>query len=58
MVTPDLATQKDIARQIQMLVWRDVPFIPLGLFFPLTAFKKTLDGVQKGQPQFFNVHRA
>ena len=54
----DVAAQKDIARQIQLLVWRDVPFIPLGEYFPLTAFQKDLAGVQKGLPQFFNVRRT
>ena len=55
--TADIAVQKDIARQIQLAVWRDAPFIPLGGYFPLTAFRKDLTGVQKGLPQFFNVRR-
>jgi peptide/nickel transport system substrate-binding protein len=54
----DVAAQQEIARRIQLLVWRDVPFIPLGEYFPLTAFRKGLSGVQKGLPQFFNVSRT
>ena len=29
---PDLAARRRIARDIQLLVWRDVPYIPLGSY--------------------------
>ena len=54
----DLAAQRDIARQIQMLVWRDAPYIPLGSSYPLTAFDRRLTGIERGQAPFFNVRRA
>lgn len=54
---PDLATRQAIARQIQLLVWRDVPYIPLGNFSPLTAFRG-LTGVLRGGATFFNVKRV
>ena len=53
----DLAGRQAIARQIQMLVWRDVPYIPLGSTYPLTAFRG-LSGIERGQAPFFNVRRA
>jgi hypothetical protein len=40
-----------------MLVWRDVPYIPLGNYSPLTAFRG-LSGVLRGGATFFNVKRA
>lgn len=55
--TPDLATRQAIARQIQLLVWRDVPYIPLGNYSPLTAFRG-LTGVLRGGATFSNVQRT
>ncbi len=55
---PDLASRKAIAREIQLLVWRDVPYIPLGSYYPLTAFRRSLQGVMRGGATFFNVRRV
>jgi peptide/nickel transport system substrate-binding protein len=55
---PDLARRRAIARDIQMLVWRDVPYIPLGSYYPLTAFRSDITGVMKGGATFFNVKRS
>ena len=55
---PDLAKRQAIAREIQMLVWRDVPYLPLGSYAPLTAFRGELSGVLKGGATFFNVKRG
>lgn len=55
---PDLAGQREVARQIQTLVWRDAPYIPLGSSYPVTAFEKRLSGIERGQAPFFNVRRA
>ena len=55
---PDLASRQAVARDIQRLVWRDAPYIPLGSYFPLTAFKRDLHGVQRGGASFFNVSRG
>ncbi len=55
---PDEAGRREVARQIQSLVWRDVPFIPLGTAYPLTAFNKRLTGIEHGQTPFFNVRRS
>ena len=55
---PDLATSKAIAREIQLLVWRDAPYIPLGSFYPLTAFKRTISGVSRAGAGFVNVQRG
>lgn len=55
---PNLEQRQAIARDIQMLVWRDVPYIPLGNYSPLTAFRSELSGVIKGGATFFNVKRG
>jgi peptide/nickel transport system substrate-binding protein len=54
----DLAGRQAIARDIQLLVWRDVPYIPLGSYYPLTAFRRGLEGVMRGGATFFNVRRT
>lgn len=55
---PNLEQRQAIAREIQLLVWRDVPYIPLGNYSPLTAFRSELSGVLKGGATFFNVKRG
>lgn len=56
--TSDLETRRAIARQIQLLVWRDVPYIPLGSAYALTAFDRRLTGVERGGALPINVRRA
>ena len=55
---PDLASRQRLAREIQLLVWRDVPYIPLGSYYPLTAFRRDLKGIMRGGAAFFNVERV
>jgi peptide/nickel transport system substrate-binding protein len=57
-VAPDLAAQREIARQIQLLVWRDAPYIPLGSYYTLAAYDRRLVGVSRASPFFFNVRRG
>jgi peptide/nickel transport system substrate-binding protein len=54
----DAAAQKRIAAEIQAQAFVDVPFLPLGQFFQPTTYSKTLEGVLKGMPLFWNVRRA
>jgi peptide/nickel transport system substrate-binding protein len=56
---PDLAAQQQIARQIQLLVWQDVPFIPIGQWFQPIARRSNLTGLLRGtMPIFWNVRRS
>lgn len=56
---PDLPAQKTIARAIQMQVWQDVPYIPLGQFYQATAYRTTLSGIIAGGfPIFWNVKKG
>lgn len=47
--------RKQACRDLQLQAFRDVPFIPLGLFFQPTASRKRVSGVLEGFPLFYNV---
>ena len=53
-----LAQQQDLARQIQLQAWQDVPFLPLGSYNQPTAYWNTLSGMLKGLILFTNVRRT
>jgi peptide/nickel transport system substrate-binding protein len=55
---PDLAAQQRICADLQRQAFIDVPYIPLGQYFQATAYRDDLQGVLKGLPIFWNVHRA
>ena len=55
---PDAATQKKIGTEIQLQAFEDVPFYPLGMIQPPTAFRKDIVGVPEGFVIFWNVRRA
>jgi peptide/nickel transport system substrate-binding protein len=50
-----LDAQKRIAEEIQMQVWRDVPYIPLGHWTHPTAYRSGLTDLPKGFPAFYGV---
>jgi peptide/nickel transport system substrate-binding protein len=54
----DLSSQKRISEQMQMLLWQDVPYIPLGHWVPLTAHRRDLVDLPWGFPQFYGVRRV
>jgi peptide/nickel transport system substrate-binding protein len=55
----DLAEQRRIAAELQMQVWQDVPFIPMGEYWQTTAYRKGLTGIIPGCfTVFYNVKRA
>jgi peptide/nickel transport system substrate-binding protein len=54
---PDLPVQRRIAAEIQAQAFIDVPYFPLGTFYPSTVFRSDLTGVLDGQPIFWNVRR-
>ena len=54
----DLASQKATAEELQTQALSDVPYIPLGQFFTSTAYRKTISGVLKGFPIFWNVKKS
>lgn len=55
----DLDEQHRIARELQMQVWRDVPFIPIGEYWQATAYRNGLTGITPGCfATFYGVDRA
>lgn len=57
-LAPNAEAQRDIAIKAQRQAFIDVPYVPLGLFYQPTAYKKELSGMLKGLPLFWNVRRA
>jgi peptide/nickel transport system substrate-binding protein len=54
----DLAAQKELARDLQLQAFQDVPYIPLGQYFQPTAYQANLTGVLAGNPVFWNIRRS
>ena len=54
----DEATRKKICEQLQLQVWQDVPYIPLGAYYNASAYRKGWSGMSKQMPLFFNVRHA
>jgi peptide/nickel transport system substrate-binding protein len=51
--------QRRICRQLQMQLWEDVPYIPMGEYWQSTAYRKDILDVQSGCfAVFYGVHRA
>ncbi len=55
---PDAAARKAIGIEAQRQAFIDAPYVPLGLFYQPTAYRKEFTGVLKGLPLFWNVRRA
>jgi peptide/nickel transport system substrate-binding protein len=47
-----------IARDLQQLLWRDVPYIPMGHWVRYAAHRANLADIQKGFATFYGVRRA
>jgi peptide/nickel transport system substrate-binding protein len=61
--TAYLAATTDEARQeacraLQLEAFQDVPFVPLGLFYQPTVFNRTVSGIPKGFPLFYNIRKG
>jgi len=54
----DLATQKALARDIQLQAFEDVPCMPLGLYYQPVAYPNDLMDMMKGLILFTGVRRA
>ena len=56
---PDLATQKKVAEQIQLDVWDEAPYYPLGQWLQPIAHRTNIEGIVKSPfPLFWNVKRS
>ena len=54
----DLATQKQISEKMQLQLWRDVPYIPMGHFVRSTAHKRNIVDLPWGFAAFYGVRRV
>ena len=50
--------QRQLAEQIQLQAFQDVPYVPLGQQFQQSAYRADLVGILPGLPVFWNVQRA
>jgi len=56
---PDLAAQRAICEQMQLLAWQEVPFIPVGQWFYPTAMRTNLvDVVKAPYPIFWGARKV
>ena len=55
---PDLAAQKAVAALMQERAMQNVPYLPLGQYLRQTAYRRTLSGMLKGLPLFWNIEKA
>lgn len=53
----DFDARRAIVRRLQEQAFVDVPYYPLGTFYPSTAYRSDLTGVLDGQAIFWNVQR-
>ena len=58
LAAPNEAEQKRIGREMQLQAFRDVPYVPTGLWMGYTCFNNALTGIQNGWPVFWGVRRA
>jgi peptide/nickel transport system substrate-binding protein len=54
----DLDAEKRVCRELQLQLWRDIPYIPMGQYSQQTCYRRTLTDVPKGPPLFFGVRPA
>ncbi|MDB5373491.1 MAG: transporter substrate-binding protein [Belnapia sp.] len=54
----DPVRQQAACRAVQEAAFRDLPYLPLGVFFQPTAFRSSLSDIPKGFPVFFNVRKT
>ena len=45
-------------RALQLQAMQDVPYVPMGMYFSPTAFRKTISGIPDGFPQFYGVKKS
>jgi peptide/nickel transport system substrate-binding protein len=55
---PDLAAQQQVARAMQVETMHDVPYVPLGEYRRLQAYRSNLVDMAAGQAVFWNIKRG
>ncbi len=52
---PNLAAQKAACERLQLQFWQDVPYLPLGVLYPTTAYRRGVTSMRSGFPQFYDI---
>ncbi|WP_137177898.1 ABC transporter substrate-binding protein [Roseomonas sp. AR75] len=56
---PDEAAAKAATTEMQRIAFEEVPYVPTGMYYQPTAYRRNLTGMLKGQPPlFWNLRRA
>ena len=56
---PDAAAEAAAGREMQRIAFEEVPYVPTGMYYQPTAYRRNLTGMLKGQPPlFWNIRRA
>jgi peptide/nickel transport system substrate-binding protein len=56
---PDAAAEAAAGREMQRIAFDEVPYVPTGMYYQPTAYRRNLTGMLKGQPPlFWNIRRA
>jgi peptide/nickel transport system substrate-binding protein len=55
---PDLATGRKIAEQMQLLMFQEAPYVPLGFYAGKHVYRSNIVDVREGFPQMYGVRRA
>ena len=50
--------RKQACSDLQLQAFKDVPYVPLGVFYQPTVFRKVVSGIPRGFPLFYNVKKA
>ncbi len=56
--TADVDAQKRISEQMQLQMWRDVPYIPMGFWVRSTAHRRDIVDLPWGTAAFYGVRRV
>ena len=51
----DLDAERRICRELQMQLWQDVPYIPMGEFIQWTCYRRSITGVPSGFSLFYGA---
>ena len=54
----DVSKQKALCAEIQEQAFREVPYVPLGVFYQPVAWRRNVTGQLRGFPLFYNVRKG
>ncbi|MFM7284582.1 MAG: ABC transporter substrate-binding protein, partial [Betaproteobacteria bacterium] len=56
---PNAAAEAAAGQEMQRIAFDEVPYVPTGMYYQPTAYRRNLTGMLKGQPPlFWNIRRA